>query len=139
MDKKTITINPLDLCSTKTSERSECLEAIYRQIFKENRSLDFFNLDAFGEDTVPTRRSFQLFSSKQCTPALPKEQSIKYYTGPGNIEQFEGGYGSVLKWEGKMPPAPLRKAGAVLTVAGVIEITRIIITTALAALSTGSF
>ncbi|NEP14472.1 MAG: phycobilisome Linker polypeptide [Symploca sp. SIO2C1] len=205
------------------SERSSCLKGIYRQLFKENRNLDFFHdarLDSlflggylttrkmvcellcsqmyqdyilevnsnyhfvtlcfervlgrppeeqekyqwssllateglrsfaeqltgsneyravFGEDTVPTRRSLKLFSSDQNLPALPKEQSIKLYTGPGNISQYDGHYyGSILPWENRMPPQLVRKVGAVVTVAGTIEIIRILLMIAISAFSTGS-
>ena len=88
----------------------------------------------FGDETVPTRRSLKLFSSDQNLPALPKEQSIQRYTGPGNQDQFRPHYqGSILKWEGGLPPAPVRKIAAVLTVAGVIEVVRIFLTIALGA------
>ena len=94
---------------------------------------------AFGQDTVPTRRSLKLFSSAQNHPAFPKEQSIKLYTGPGNISQYEARYhGSVLPWEGKMPPRLVRQVGAVVTVAGTIEIIRILLMIAISAFSTGS-
>ena len=97
-------------------------------------------LDSFGENGVPNRRSFQLFSSKQCTPALPKEQSLKRYTGPGIVEQMYGGvYGSIWKWEGGMPPKKVRKIAAVLTVAGSIEVARVLLTIALAAITGSSF
>ena len=206
------------------SERSDCLKGIYRQLFKENRSLDFFQnqtldsmflsgelttrqfvcellcsemyqdyilgtnsnyhfvtlcfervlgrppeqqemfqwssflateglrafaeqltesdeyMAAFGDDTVPTRRSLKLFSSDQNLPALPKEQSIKRYTGEGNINQYEPSYyGSVLPWEGKLPPRLARKVGVVVVVAGTIEIIRLLLTIAISAYSTGSF
>ena len=199
-------------------DRSSCLQGIYRQLFKENRDLDFFHdsrLDsmylsghistrqmvcellasemyrdyilevnsnyhfvslcfervlgrppekqekfewssflateglnnfaqkltdsdeytaAFGDEVVPTRRSLKLFSSDQNLPALPKEQSVQRYTGPGNEDQFRPHYqGSVLKWEGGLPPAPVRKVAAVITVAGVIEVVRIFLTIALGA------
>ena len=77
-----------------------------------------------------------LFSSNQNLPALPKELSIKRYTGDGNEAQYFGGSGgSILPWEGKLPPALARKVGAVLIVAGVLEITRILLTVALLAFS----
>ena len=93
-------------------------------------------LDAFGENGIPNRRSFQLFSSKQCTPALAKEQSIQRYTGPGNEEQMYGGYyGSIWKWQAGMPPEQVRKIGAVITVAGAIEVARVLLTIVFAALT----
>ncbi|MDJ0511631.1 MAG: phycobilisome rod-core linker polypeptide [Crocosphaera sp.] len=108
--------------------------------FAENLTSTEEYLKEFGEDLIPTRRSLKLFSSDQNLPALPKEQSIKRYQGEGNINQFGPNYyGSVLRWQGTMPPTLVRKAGAVLTVAGAIEITRIIIIIALAAFRTGSF
>ena len=204
------------------ADRTSCLQGIYRQLFKENRDLDFFHdsrLDsmylsghlstrqmvsellasemyrdyilevnsnyhfvtlcfervlgrppekqekfewssllateglnnfaqkltnsdeytsAFGDEIVPMRRSMKLFSSDQNLPALPKEQSILRYTGPGNETQFRTHYqGSILRWEGSLPPAPIRKIAAVLTVAGAIEIVRILWTIALGALTSG--
>ena len=97
-------------------------------------------LDSFGENGVPNRRSFQLFSSKQCTPALPKEQSIKRYTGPGIVEQMYGGvYGSIWKWEGGMPPKEVRKIGKVITIIGAAEVARVFLTAALAAITGTGF
>ena len=108
--------------------------------FAENLTGSEEYLNQFGDDMVPTRRSLKLFSSDQNLPALPKEQSIKLYQGEGNINQFGPNYyGSTLRWQGTMPPELVRKVGAVLTVAGAIEITRIIIIIALAAFRTGSF
>ena len=110
------------------------------RVFAEELTNSSEYLEAFGEHGVPNRRSFQLFSSKQCTPALPKEKSIKRYTGPGNEEQYVGGYyGSILRWQGKMPPKLVGKIGAVIIVAGTIEIIRILVIIAISAFSTGSF
>lgn len=96
-------------------------------------------MSVFGDDKVPALRSGKLFSSNQNTPALPKAQSLQRYTGPGNETQWYGGNGrSALPWEGLMPPTLVRKAGAVLTVAGAIEVARVIILIALAAFGTGS-
>jgi len=224
METQAIQTSLMESFSTQDySERSSCLQGIYRQLFKENRNLDFFHnpkLDSlfltgslntrqficellcsemyrdyilevnsnyhfvslcfervlgrppekqekyqwssllateglrsfaeqltgsneyravFGEDTVPTRRSLKLFSSDQNLPALPKEQSIKLYTGPGNISQYSDHYyGSILRWEGKMPPRLLRELGVVVTVAGTIEIIRLLVTIAISAFNTGS-
>lgn len=86
---------------------------------------------AFGDHGVPHLRSMTLFSSNQNMPALPKELSIKRYTGDGNESQYFGGSGgSLLPWNGSMPPALARKVGAVLIVAGVLEVTRILLTVA---------
>lgn len=225
MQTQPINTSLIEKPSTTTYlERSSCLKAVYRQLFKENRNFDFFHnqkldsmfltgqmttrqfvrellcsemyqdyilqtnsnyhfvtlcfervlgrppeqkemfqwssflateglrafaqkltesdeyLAVFGEDTVPTRRSLKLFSSDQNLPALPKEQSIKRYTGEGNINQYEPSYyGSILPWEGKMPPKLVRQVGTVVTVAGTIEIVRLLLTIAWAAFSTGSF
>lgn len=92
-------------------------------------------MEAFGEDTVPYRRSAGLFSSEQNMPALPKELSIKRYTGPGNENQWNPTGPST--WRNGQPPEIARKAGAVLTVAGVIELVRIVATVALEAFGTG--
>ena len=90
---------------------------------------------AFGPYQVPSRRSLKLSSSDQDLPALPKELSIKRYQGEGNENQYY--YGNPL-WEGNMPPAIIRKIGAVIIVAGVIEVTRIILTIALGAITAGN-
>ncbi len=205
------------------SDRSSCLQGVYRQLFKENRNFDFFHdakldssfLDgklttrelicellcsemyrdyilgvnsnyhfvtlcfervlgrppeeqekyrwssllateglrsfaeqltgsdeyqaAFGDETVPSRRSLKLFSSDQNLPALPKEQSIKRYTGEGNVSQYEElYYGSILRWKNRRPPYLVRQIGSVITVAGTIEIVRLLLTVAISAFSTGS-
>ena len=110
------------------------------RVLAENLTGSDEYINQFGDNLVPTRRSLKLFSSDQNLPALPKEQSIKRYQGEGNINQCGPNYdGSILRWEGTMPPKLVRKVGAVLTVAGAIEITRIIITIALTAFRTGSF
>lgn len=94
---------------------------------------------AFGDHTVPTRRSQKLSSSKQGLPALPESASIKRYDGPGREGQYYSGTGgSLFPWEGSLPPALVRKAAAVLIVAGIIEVTRVVVTIAASALSTGS-
>lgn len=91
---------------------------------------------AFGVHGVPRLRSMALFSSNQNMPALPKELSIKRYTGDGNDAQYFGGSGgSILPWEGKLPPVLARKAGAVLIVAGALELARILLTVAFLAFS----
>ena len=92
---------------------------------------------AFGEDTVPFRRSQKLSPSNQGLPALPKELSIKRYQGPGNVSQLIGIISPF--WKGNQPPIYLRKLGAVLAVAGTIELVRIIVTLAWLAYSTGGF
>ena len=87
-------------------------------------------ITAFGDDNVPFRRSQAISSSNQGLPALPKELSIKRYQGAGNVNQYSGYV--------PFKPSPLLlKAGAVLTVAGIIEITRIVVTIAWAAFNTG--
>ncbi|MEO1352751.1 MAG: phycobilisome rod-core linker polypeptide [Cyanobacteria bacterium J06635_15] len=97
-------------------------------------------LAAFDEHTVPFQRSAKLFSSEQNLPALPKELSIKRYQGEGNVNQY---YPSAPVgptnplWKGNMPPKPIRQAGAVITVAGVLELGRIVLTIAWQALSGG--
>lgn len=204
----------------KTSTPEERLQAVYRQLFKENRDLDFFHTDridsaylngelttrelvcellqsemyrdyilmvnsnyrfvaltfervlgrdasgdeqrawssllatkglegfaesltscdeyiaAYGDDSVPTRRSASLFSSRQCLPALPKEASAKRYQGDSNAVDL-GPDISTWRWEGAKPPEKLRKAGAVLAVAGVIEVTRIVLAVIASALGLG--
>ncbi len=90
---------------------------------------------AFGDDTVPYRRSVGLFSSEQNMPALPKELSIKRYTGPGNENQYYPSGPST--WDNGQPPAIARKAGAVLAVAGAMELVRIVATVAFEAFGTG--
>lgn len=206
----------------KTSTPQERLQAVYRQLFKENRDLDFFHTDkidsaylngelttrelvcallqsemyrdyilmvnsnyrfvaltfervlgrdasgdeqrvwssllateglggfaealtscdeyiaAYGDDEVPTRRSASLFSSRQCLPALPREASTKRYKGDGSVGTIGLGPDiSTWRWEGSKPPEKLRKAGAVLTVAGVIEVTRVALTLVASALGLG--
>ena len=206
----------------KTSTPQERLQAVFRQLFKENRDLDFFHTDnidsaylngelttrelvcallqsemyrdyilmvnsnyrfvaltfervlgreasgdeqrvwasllateglagfakaltscdeyiaAYGDDEVPTRRSANLFSSRQCLPALPKEASAKRYKGNGSVSTIGLGPDiSTWRWEGSKPPKQLRKAGAVLTVAGVIEVTRVVLTLVASALGLG--
>ena len=85
---------------------------------------------AFGDGIVPYRRSRQLSSSNQGLPALPKELSLKRYQGEGNWSQYYGG--------SSLPPEPIRRIGAVLVVAGGIEVIRILVTIAWAAFQTGS-
>ncbi|MEM7796847.1 MAG: phycobilisome rod-core linker polypeptide [Cyanobacteria bacterium P01_C01_bin.118] len=94
-------------------------------------------MTAFGPYQVPGRRSIKLSSSDQDLPALPKELSIKRYQGPGNEAQWNY-IGSVNKyWKGDKPPALLRKIGAVITVAGVIELTRLFVTIAVGTVTAG--
>ena len=78
--------------------------------------------DVFGDNLVPFRRSRYISSSNQGLPALPKELSEKRY----QRSDFLG-----------LPPELVRKAGAVVTVAGVIELVRIVATIAWEALHTG--
>ena len=87
---------------------------------------------------MPGRRSIKLSSSDQDLPALPKELSIKRYQGEGNENQFNYVGAANPLWEGNMPPAIIRKIGAVLTVAGVIEVTRVLLTVALGAVTAGN-
>lgn len=95
-------------------------------------------LVVFGDDQVPARRSDQISSSNQGLPALPESQSRKRYDGPGREAQLYGGSGgSLYPWEGSMPPKLLRKIGAVLVVAGVIEVTRIVLILIFSALNIG--
>lgn len=75
---------------------------------------------AFGDNLVPFRRSREISSSNQGMPALPKELSRKRYLGDGVFS---------LPFYG-LPPAWVLKGGAVLIVAGGIEIARIILTVA---------
>lgn len=85
--------------------------------------------EAYGEDEVPARRSASLFSSRQCLPALPKEASAKRYKGDGSAVS-QVGLGpdiSTWRWEGSKPPEKLRKAGAVLAVAGTLEVARVML------------
>jgi len=77
---------------------------------------------AFGDNLVPFRRSRYISSSNQGLPALPKELSEKRY----QRSDLMG-----------LPPELIRKAGAVVTVAGVIELVRIVATVAWEALHTG--
>ena len=206
-----------------SKNRAECLKAVYTQLFKENRDLDFFHnsatdsaylkgkltmrqlvcellksemyrdyillvnsnyrfvslcfervlgrpatdtevmswssflataglasfaekltnsdeyMTAFGDNKVPTRRSKKLSTSKQGLPALPESASIKRYDGSGREGQYYGGTGgSLFPWDGNLPPKPVRQVAAVLTVAGAIEVVRLLITIAGSALSTES-
>ncbi|WP_246564320.1 phycobilisome rod-core linker polypeptide [Leptothoe spongobia] len=92
---------------------------------------------AFGFHQVPHRRSRKLFSSDQNMPALPKELSIKRYQGEGNENQFKNIGAINPLWEGNMPPAIIRKIGAVATVAGAIEVGRVVLTLAMQAITGG--
>ena len=94
-------------------------------------------MNAFGPYQVPSRRSIKLSPSDQDLPALPKELSIKRYQGEGNEAQFNYIGAANPLWEGSMPPAIIRKVGAVLTVAGVIEVTRVLLIVALGAVTAG--
>ena len=92
--------------------------------------------NAFGEHGVPGLRSMSLFSSNQNMPALPKELSIKRYTGDGNEAQYFGGSGgSLLPWEGSLPPAAVRKVGGLLAKAGAIALAGLVLFAAFAAFS----
>ena len=92
---------------------------------------------AFGPYQVPSRRSLKLSSSNQDLPALPKELSIKRYQGEGNETQFSFVGAVNPLWEGNMPPAIIRKIGAVVTVAGAGEVSRIVLAVALGAFTAG--
>ena len=211
----------VDTKSLSTMDKRDCLQAVYRRIFKDNRNIDFHHNDAldsaylnneittqelvcelicsdmfinfilatnsnyrfvqlcfervlgrpaiqaevfkwssllasegirsfaqnlttcdeyvhaFGPNKVPHRRSIKLFSSDQNMPALPKELSIKRYQGEGNENQYNFIGAINPLWEGNMPPAILRKIGAVVTVAGAIEVTRVVLTVALQAITGG--
>ncbi len=88
---------------------------------------------AFGDYTVPYRRSLNLSPSDQGLPALPKDLSVKRYYGEGlHNQEFPG-----LPFGG-LPPIWLQKAGAVLIIAGCIELARIFLTIAWGALTSGS-
>lgn len=94
--------------------------------------------EAYGDDKVPARRSESLFSSRQCLPALPKEASAKRYKGDGSVGFIGLGPDiSTWGWEGSKPPEKLRKAGAVLTVAGTLEVARVLLTMVASALGLG--
>lgn len=88
---------------------------------------------AFGDYTVPYRRSLNLSPSDQGLPALPKELSVKRYYGEGLKNQYFPG----LPFSG-LPPEWLQKAGAVLIVAGCLELGRIFLTLAWGAVTSGS-
>ena len=93
---------------------------------------------AFGDDSVPARRSAKLSSSNQGLPSLPAEASQKRYNGPGLEGQRYGGTGgSIYPWKGSSPPVPLKIIGVVLVVAGVLEVSRILLTIISSALTTG--
>lgn len=83
---------------------------------------------AFGNDSVPHRRSEKVSPSDQGLPALPKELSAKRYQGEGMVNQY-----TPMPYIVDGTPDWAKKAGAVLTVAGCIEIGRIIVTIALGA------
>lgn len=95
---------------------------------------------AFGSDGIPHRRSLKLFSSDQNMPALPKELSIKRYQGEGNENQYLYAGGGRINplWSGSQPPELARKVGAIATVAGAIEIGRIVLTVAWQAITSGN-
>ena len=95
---------------------------------KLTKSEEYTN--AFGDDTVPYRRSEKVSSSAQGLPALPKESSIKRYQGEGLVNQY-----TPMPYIVDNTPDWAKKVGAIITVAGVIEITRIILTLALGAFS----
>ena len=94
-------------------------------------------LQAFGDYQVPMRRSQKLSLSNQGLPALPESASARRYMGPGRINQFYGGSQSLWSWEGNMPPRQVQKVGAVLVVAGAIEVTRILLYLVTSALGRG--
>ncbi|NEO86950.1 MAG: phycobilisome Linker polypeptide [Spirulina sp. SIO3F2] len=202
----TLIISPESNQTSELDSRSDVLKAVYKQLFKENRDLEFFHnaalesaylqgqfntrelvrrllcsemyrdyilsvnsnyhfvglcfervlgrpasksevmtwssflatqgLDAFaealtnseeymtvfGDNGVPARRSAKISSSNQGIPALPEEQSQKRYGIPTYSY---------------LPPDSIRKLGAVVVVAGAIEVVRIIVMLAASALNTG--
>lgn len=93
---------------------------------------------AFGDRVVPYRRSLQLSPSDQGLPALPKEASSLRYTGPGNELQYLQLSQSVLRWQGGGLPEPVRKAFAIFTVAGAVEVARVVAIAAWAAFTNGT-
>ncbi len=104
---------------------SEGLEAFAKKLTHSNE----YN-QAFGDDIVPHRRSEKMSSSDQGLPALPKELSAKRYQGEGLINQL-----TPTPYFMDRTPAWAKKIGAVLIIAGSIEIARIVIMLALSALS----
>ena len=85
-------------------------------------------IQAFGDDIVPHRRSESMSPSDQGIPALPKELSAKRYQGEGMINQY-----TPMPYVVDRTPDWAKKVGAVLTVAGAIEVTRILVMLALSA------
>ena len=102
---------------------AEGLEAFADQLTNS----DEYN-QAFGDNIVPHRRSEKVSPSDQGLPALPKELSAKRYQGEGLINQF-----TPMPYFMDKTPDWAKKAGAVLIVAGSIEIARIFIMLALSA------
>ena len=93
---------------------------------------------AFGNYVVPYRRSLQLSTSDQGLPALPKEASSLRYTGPGNDLQYLLLSQSVLRWQGGSLPEPVRKIFAIVTIAGAVEVARVLAVIAWSAFSNGT-
>ncbi|MEM9485909.1 MAG: phycobilisome rod-core linker polypeptide [Cyanobacteria bacterium P01_F01_bin.116] len=92
---------------------------------------------AFGFHQVPHRRSIMLFSSDQNMPALPKELSIKRYQGEGNVNQFRFAGSINPLWQGDMPPVIIRRIGAVFTIIGAVEVSRVVLTVAIEVFTKG--
>ncbi|MEM8641908.1 MAG: phycobilisome rod-core linker polypeptide [Cyanobacteria bacterium P01_G01_bin.54] len=81
-------------------------------------------ITVFGDDQIPARRSSKLASSNQGLPALLEKQSWKRYGTPNDL------------WKRSLPHGLIRKFGAVLVVAGAVEVIRIIVTIAFYAFHT---
>jgi len=101
-------------------------------------------LDNFGEDIVPYQRR-RILPGRELgnvsfahMPRYGADYRAKL-EAMGYFRDTERYYGSILKWNGKMPPEIVGKIGAVLIVAGAIEVLRVFIIIALSAFSTGSF
>ncbi len=101
-------------------------------------------LDNFGDDIVPYQRRRILAGHE--LGDLPFARMPRYgadyrakLEAMGYFKDESQYYGSILPWNGKMPPELLGKIGAVIIVAGAIEVARVLVTIALAAISTGSF
>ena len=112
---------------------TEGLQAFARQLTDSEEYIV-----AFGDHIVPYRRSLALSSSDQGLPALPKEASIKRYTGPGNELQYLQLSQSMLRWNGSALPEPIRKIFAIATVVGAVEVARIVAVIAWSAYTNGT-
>lgn len=129
----------VELCFERVLGRSALQEEIFQwssllasegleSFAKKLTSCDEY-FAAFGNNRVPYRRSEKISPSLQGLPAFPKELSSKRYMGEGMINQY---YPTPFSVPTKVP-AWAGKAGAVLAVAGSIEIARILVTLALSA------